>query len=426
MNFGGSDKVLSLPYHLGGISELTVEFVQTKICDKGIVMTEDVSNQFSELIKMRIPAKRAAYSDRTAWMMSILSEIAYERFDEESNEEFNKRLIDVATDLSTLNSEINNVDEIKKRLSEFAKSILENKFQNSENYKNLVLKELLKAGGFKLAGDRPIFEPSTDTQAFVAVRENGKDSFVVLCFRGTEKKRDWASNLNVLKIGIEDPNPDGDREIVGHMHRGFHNAYESVKNQINERLSEYMDIPLYVTGHSLGGALAVVATWYQSSHHLAACYTFGAPKVGDKGLHGYFRTPIYRVVNAADPVPWLPPSGPIYTSFRFCLVLLAKLIFLGKFVERKIGEKFCHYGDIRYIPFPNPWRGDTKKLLLRPKMGVVLRLLYQIKNQFYQLFSKLTMRFSKADNVEMIIKHHDIGNYRDNLRVIARNRNWIK
>jgi len=63
-----------------------------------------------------------------------------------------------------------------------------------------------------------------------------------------------------------------------------------------------------VYGCTYCGALAVVATWYLTKT-LVACYIFGAPRVGDAGLLGWFKMPIYRIVNAAGPVPFVPPSG---------------------------------------------------------------------------------------------------------------------
>ena len=47
-------------------------------------MTIDTKNDFKDLATMGVPVKRASYSDRTAWIMAILAELAYIPFDEES------------------------------------------------------------------------------------------------------------------------------------------------------------------------------------------------------------------------------------------------------------------------------------------------------------------------------------------------------
>ena len=89
-------------------------------------------------------------------------------------------------------------------------------------------------------------------------------------------------------------------------------------------------------GHSLGGALAVVATWYQSSARLAACYTFGAPRVGDHGLIDRFRTPIYRIVNGPDPAPFVPPSGAFISFMKSVVRVIGSVLpFAGRCLTRR-------------------------------------------------------------------------------------------
>ena len=50
-------------------------------------MAADTDRDFETLAGLNVPVKRAAYSDRTAWTMAILAELAYTPFDEESNEQ---------------------------------------------------------------------------------------------------------------------------------------------------------------------------------------------------------------------------------------------------------------------------------------------------------------------------------------------------
>ena len=211
---------------------------------------------------MKVPAKRAAYSDRTAWTMALLAELAYERFDEESDE----AIMEIARHLATLTTEKGTkAADIKDRLKELAMTLAGiGRPVSASEKNNAVLKAALKAGGFDLADDKPIHEPSTDTQAFVTVRrEDDGNGFAVLCFRGTQQIRDWMTNINSTTQPISDPKGKGC--IVGNMHKGFHDAYKSIEEPIADRLKETEGLPLYITGHSLGGALAVVATWYQSS-----------------------------------------------------------------------------------------------------------------------------------------------------------------
>ena len=72
-------------------------------------------------------------------------------------------------------------------------------------------------------------------------------------------------------------------------------------------------LPILLTGHSLGAAIAEVAAraLLEKNFPLAAVYTFGTPRVGDpswasawsNALQG---TPAFRVTHFMDPVPHLP------------------------------------------------------------------------------------------------------------------------
>jgi triacylglycerol lipase len=73
------------------------------------------------------------------------------------------------------------------------------------------------------------------------------------------------------------------------------------------------DLPLYFTGHSLGAALAILATakMIQMSLPVAAAYTFGQPRVGDgvfsRKFDADFKASTFRFVNSLDIVPRVPP-----------------------------------------------------------------------------------------------------------------------
>jgi hypothetical protein len=69
---------------------------------------------------------------------------------------------------------------------------------------------------------------------------------------------------------------------------------------------------LWVTGHSLGGALAKLwALWAVArGHEVAGVYTFGQPRVGDASFatlyNSVLRDRSFRVVHADDIVPRVP------------------------------------------------------------------------------------------------------------------------
>ena len=66
----------------------------------------------------------------------------------------------------------------------------------------------------------------------------------------------------------------------------------------------------FVAGHSLGGALALMATAELANHDdpdvrdsIAACYTFGCPRAGDASFDLFVKAPLYRITNGVDLVP---------------------------------------------------------------------------------------------------------------------------
>lgn len=265
------------------------------------------------------PIMRAAYSDRMAWILASLAELAYDRFED-----------------------------------------------GEAAYELFVAK--LEGGGFKLI--ESFHAPETDTQAFLAESSEG---YAVLAFRGTEvaRRQDMLIDAQATRVSV----------LEGRIHSGFRNAYDSVAKKIEKSVLKLKDIPLYVTGHSLGAALATVAT-QRLEHNLkiremiAACYTFGSPRVGDNHYDIEFKSPIYRVVNTTDVVTVIP------------------LLAMG----------YIHIGDIRYL---GRLDGEFRR-------GI------PVLNRGY-LFLLTMFKFFGP-----IVGDHSIAEYRRKLEVIAQKRNqWF-
>ncbi len=388
-------------------------------------MSSETDKHFKKLAEMSVPAKRAAYSDRMAWMMALLAEIVYERFDEESDDV----LMSMAEDLAGLAAGKDvDAEAIKGRLLNFAVT-LAGVGRRNEDAMNEILNAALSAGGFSLVGGTPIHVPETDTQAMVIRRDatETEPAFVVLCFRGTQQVRDWLTNLRSSPVPIT--NPKTGEGHIGNMHEGFHDAFKSAEQAIRERLEaeDVKNLPLYITGHSLGGALAVVATWYTSSKQLAACYTFGAPRVGDAGLLGWYKTPIYRIVNAADPVPFVPPSGRFVACLKHLFRFLAALLPWGGLLDRVVGllvrqQNFRHFGDMKYLPFAEPKEGEFPPTFrIHPGISSSERLFRYVRMFFVKPVS--TSKGRASARPDRIDRYHGMDRYREKLRAVAINRN---
>jgi triacylglycerol lipase len=128
------------------------------------------------------------------------------------------------------------------------------------------------------------------------VRKRAPLAFAVLAFRGTEQK-------------AQDLLHDADARLVPafgesvRVHNGFKRALNSLWTDIAAALSQ-LDCPLFFTGHSLGAALAVLATL---RHPPRAVYTFGSPRVGDRRLAEKLRdAAIHRIVYGEDAIAAVP------------------------------------------------------------------------------------------------------------------------
>ncbi|MFC3997351.1 lipase family protein [Nocardiopsis sediminis] len=152
--------------------------------------------------------------------------------------------------------------------------------------------------------------PLEDTQAYTMA----SDSMVVTSFRGTETKeiRDFLSDTNAALV----PNPGA----TGRVHWGFSAALDAVYPDILAAVQEFRTNgqSLWFTGHSLGGALAMLAA--ARSHFCDGMladgvYTFGQPRTCDTALASAyddaFTGRTYRFVNNSDVVAQVPPE-PLY------------------------------------------------------------------------------------------------------------------
>lgn len=133
------------------------------------------------------------------------------------------------------------------------------------------------------------FYQKAGTQAMLAIDSDNR--FAVLAFRGSSELLDWLTNLRALPVKWSKG---------GRIHKGFKVGLEQIQDAV-ERDVKALNCPLYITGHSLGGSLALGA----SSLFLPfACYTLGAPQTGDSGFVNTLKaTPVHRIVNGWDAVP---------------------------------------------------------------------------------------------------------------------------
>ncbi|CAN6235586.1 unnamed protein product [Urochloa humidicola] len=184
----------------------------------------------------------------------------------------------------------------------------------------------------------------TDTQ--VAIWRDSSRRRLVVAFRGTEqsKWKDLRTDLMLVPAGLNPERLGGDFKQEVQVHSGFLGAYDSVRNRIMALITYavgYQDeddaenIPrwhVYVTGHSLGGALATLLALELSSSQMAkngvifvTMYNFGSPRVGNRRFAEVYNAKVkdsWRVVNHRDIIPTVPRlmgychvEAPVYLKF---------------------------------------------------------------------------------------------------------------
>jgi triacylglycerol lipase len=140
------------------------------------------------------------------------------------------------------------------------------------------------------------------TRAVVAANEWG----ILVAFCGTEPVlEDWLADVDVPKV----PGPRGQ------VHRGFLSALDVIWSDVVDAIQAFRsgDQGIWLTGHSLGAALAVLATArleFGSDVRTSGLYTFGSPRVGDTRFQRFaeaqFGQRNFRFANHGDMVTRVP------------------------------------------------------------------------------------------------------------------------
>jgi triacylglycerol lipase len=173
----------------------------------------------------------------------------------------------------------------------------------------------------------------SNTQVYVA----SNDRAVVVAFRGSQAPntldglKDWLlTNANDLLI-LPEGRIGTDFAAAGvgaRFHRGFLEALAEIWDPLFALVDAALkaqERPLWVTGHSLGGALALLAAWRLQQNFIPVhqVYTFGAPMIGNttaaKAFEKEFANKIFRFVDELDLVPCLPTVSLVANAYGHCL-----------------------------------------------------------------------------------------------------------
>lgn len=133
----------------------------------------------------------------------------------------------------------------------------------------------------------------------------------VVSFAGTNDVSDWLVNLNVDKAdwhGFQ-------------LHEGFHEGEQELFYKLADHYGPDLS-NVWITGHSLGGALATLHALRFADGHGSEClkgvYTFGSPRCMDHRSADMcdllMRSRHWRIVNGND----IFPRVPIWLRFKHC------------------------------------------------------------------------------------------------------------
>jgi hypothetical protein len=145
--------------------------------------------------------------------------------------------------------------------------------------------------------------PLTDTRGIVA----RKGDATIVAFAGTDPLHllNWVSDFSLGRPKAS-------------VHAGFEDAAAVVWPDVRTALTaaRATNSPIFITGHSLGAAIAVVTADFarqQLGLADAQVYLYGCPRVGRDDFVGPFNRTFgkttYRLVHGADVVPTVPPPN---------------------------------------------------------------------------------------------------------------------
>jgi len=159
---------------------------------------------------------------------------------------------------------------------------------------------------------------------------------IIIIFRGSETRIDWFSNFNIVLENMRTPTLVKEKlkkpmSKTVKVHKGFYQyifdnsevdvqRYDKIREDIEPLMEDGYSV--YVTGHSLGGALATITAFKLAGTHQEwlprpiTAITFASPITGTTGYRKAFEQcekdgllRHLRVVLPEDPVPTIPPFG---------------------------------------------------------------------------------------------------------------------
>jgi hypothetical protein len=158
-----------------------------------------------------------------------------------------------------------------------------------------------------------------DYHAHYVIHTNPAKGEQIVAIRGTAAWDDVRADLDTNMV--QDPH------LLVKVHSGFHKYAQAVFADVVAHSRLDRKYRTYITGHSLGGAAALLVGLYlyvdKVDYQVEGVYTFGQPKVFDnEGTTSwpFFSRRVFRVVDCADVVPIVPTGEAAFDNiFRLSI-----------------------------------------------------------------------------------------------------------
>jgi hypothetical protein len=211
-----------------------------------------------------------------------------------------------------------------------------------------------------------VFEDTkADSELVYGIGVNNVRRRITVAFRGSVTILDFRTDAKALLTNVANPVQKG--KVMG-IHHGFYdylfgsrttkdgsNKCTEIMSHVLHLLEQHPGYRLYVTGHSLGGALATLFAVEAAADHripcTVTCISIASPKVGSmtfrravQDLEGRLRC--LRIANHKDLVTLLPDRGSWSCAYIMCCQsnvyrhagLEVKLYSSSQFVISKAGD----------------------------------------------------------------------------------------
>jgi len=179
---------------------------------------------------------------------------------------------------------------------------------------------------------------------------------LVVAWRGTQERKDWLTDVQYrprAADGSDQKSEAGGSKlaVVGKVHDGFLKAFEVGKKLFPDHFADIeTDLDrrgkqLFICGHSLGGALALIHS-AELKERRPVLYTYGMPRTfTQKAVHNLRHITHFRHVNNADTITSVPPEAELDNWLYEALGPLGEDLGYIWSVPQLLASKILRFGD---------------------------------------------------------------------------------